>query len=880
LKDQFSVNGQRASANTFTVDGVSANFGAGPGFIPGAQTSGNLPGLTAFGTTQSLVSVDALQEFKIQTSGYAAEYGRQPGGQVSIATRSGTNDFHGSLFDYIRNDVFEANDWFANANRQPRPPLRQNDFGGTFGGPVLLPRFGQGGSQPWYNGRNRTFFFFSYEGLRLQLPKFALGNVPTVSLRQQVAAGLQPILNSFPLPNGRDLGNGFAESSASYSEPSSLDATSIRIDHAFNDKLTLFGRYNQAPSSTAARSIGNLSRSNSIAIKTKTLTLGLTALLSSRLTNELRINHSDNNAWNRIEHDTFGGAIPIARSVLVPSQYDFGSVSGGATFAVTGLSCACVPLVNLADNNVTSQRQFNIVDNVSYALGSHQLKFGVDFRRLTPLFTVNTYQTIFQYTTLQQLLNNRTGTSSINASIPTKPVFTNFSVFMQDTWKASRRLTLDLGVRWEVSPPPGEGNGNKPLAVTQINNFATMQLASRGSSLYRTTYNNFAPRIGAAYQFSQRPGRETVLRGGFGVFYDTGNDFTAAQSFSYPYGNIMRSLTNLQFPLDPSLVAPPAIPGLQATLTSPFPLLNAFDPNMKLPYTLQWNLASELSLGKSQVVTVSYVGAAGKRLLQRAQFLLTPINPLFTSVSLTTNNATSDYHALQAQFQRRLSRGLQALSSYTWSHALDEDSTSFTNRLALRGNADFDVRHNFTAAVTYDIPSPTKHNATNWVLRRWSVDTSFHAQSALPVDIVASFFTNPADGTRIAVRPNLIQAVPLYVADPAVPGGRRINRLAFSVPAANQSGSLGRNVLRGFPIWQIDFALRRQFHLTERLNLQLRAEAFNLFNHPNFGTIQTTLTAPNFGQATSLLNRQLRGLSSLYQIGGPRSMQFALKLQF
>ncbi len=208
---QFSVNGQRTDSNSFMVDGVSGNFGTAPNGNPAAQTGGNLPGLTTFGTTQSLVSVDAMQEFRVQTSTYAAEYGRQPGGQISIVTRSGTNEYHGSFFDYLRNDKFDANDWFANANRQPRPAERQNDFGGTFGGPVRLPG---------YNGHDRTFFFFSYEGLQLRQPKFALMNVPTLCLRGQgscaagqnpAAAALQPILNSFPLPNGRDLGNGLAE---------------------------------------------------------------------------------------------------------------------------------------------------------------------------------------------------------------------------------------------------------------------------------------------------------------------------------------------------------------------------------------------------------------------------------------------------------------------------------------------------------------------------------------------------------------------------------------------------------------------------------------------------------------------------------------------
>jgi hypothetical protein len=189
------------------------------------------------------------------------------------------------------------------------------------------------------------------------------------------------------------------------------------------------------------------------------------------------------------------------------------------------------------------------------------------------------------------------------------------------------------------------------------------------------------------------------------------------------------------------------------------------------------------------------------------------------------------------------------------------------------------VRHIFANAVTYDIPTPRGLGKANAIFSRWSIDTSLHAQSALPVDPIARTLTS-ADGTVINVRPNLIGGVPVYIDDPTVPGGRRINRAAFATPAAGQSGTLGRNILRGLPAWQIDFGLRRQFRLVEKLNLQFRAEAFNIFNHPNFGTIQTSLTAANFGQATNMLNRQLGGLSALYQIGGPRSFQFALKLQY
>src|SRR5260370_6675298 len=284
---QFSVNGQRPDANYFTVDGVSANIGisAASGFSQ--SESGSLPGLTATCGTNNLVSVDALQEFKIQTSTYAPEFGRTPGAQVQIVTRSGTNNFHLSLFEYFRNDALDANDWFANRAGLKRPPLRQNDFGGVFSGPILLPRFGESSRQPWYNGRNRTFFFFSYEGLRLRQPQTGITTVPSPNARQIAPINVQPFLNAFPRPNGRDLANNFSEFNATFSNPSRLNATSIRVDHAVNGKLTLFATYNHAPSETVIRSGSrNLDTLISTLFKTQTLTGGATLAINPTISNE------------------------------------------------------------------------------------------------------------------------------------------------------------------------------------------------------------------------------------------------------------------------------------------------------------------------------------------------------------------------------------------------------------------------------------------------------------------------------------------------------------------------------------------------------------------------------------------------------------------
>lgn len=868
---QFTVNGQRSDANSFMVDGVSANIGTSPGSFAGAQVSGNLPGLTALGTTQSLVSVDAMQEFRVQTSTYSAEFGRQPGGQISIVTRSGTNEFHGSLFDYLRNDIFDANDWFLNRGGQPKPKERQNDFGGTFGGPVVLPG---------YNGRNRTFFFFSYEGLRLRLPHFTLTNVPTLTLRQTAPAALQPLLNAFPQPNGTDLGNGLAEFSAGYSNPSSLDATSIRLDHALSQKWNLFGRYSRAPSENAPRNTLNLGESLNLRFRSQTATVGLTGTLTPQVGNDFRFNYSENVSSSQTAVDGLFGAAPISTDSVLPSQFVSRTSSFGFVLLFSGRTVVGLPQVILINGLLQNQHQVNLVDNLSYGVGAHRLKFGVDYRRLTPFNAQNTYSLIAFYLSQQNVLSNSSPFAGISVSLAPHPIYLNFSAYAQDTWKVSRRLTVNLGLRWDVNPAPGEANGNHPPAVMGFDNLATMQLAPRGTPMWNTTYNNFAPRIGMAYQLTQPTGWEMVIRGGFGVFYDAGNNQGSTVFGRFPF-TASRTAFGLAFPLSQTQAAPAPLPDL-SNLTPPFGTTNVFDPDLKLPYTLQWNVAVQQALGRNQVLTLSYVGAAGRRLLQQRQVSLSTINPNFTTVILTLNDATSGYNALQAQFQRRLSRGLQALASYTWSHALDEDSTDNGTILPVRGNASFDARHVFETAMTYDIPAPGQNRLLNAVFGYWSLDTSLHARSALPVDLVARQVTNPADGTLAAVRPNVIPGVPLYVDDPSVPGGRRINAAAFSIPPTGQFGDLGRNVVRGLGAWQVDLAVRRQFKLIEKLDLQFRAEAFNLFNHPNFGDVQTSLTAPNFGQATNMLNQQLSGaaLSQLYQIGGPRSLQFALKLLF
>jgi hypothetical protein len=885
---QFSVNGQRASSNYWMVDGVSANIGVSSGGTPGNGLGGALGSFSAQGGTNSLVSVDALQEFRILTSTYAPEFGRTPGGQISILTRSGTNQLHGTLFDYFRNDVLDANDWFANSKGLRKPEERQNDFGGTFSGPVF---------------KNRTFFFFSYEGLRLRLPRVGQTTVPDLLARANALPAIQPYLNAFPLPNGpEDPANpGAAQFNRSYSNKSTLDAYSLRIDHKLGDKLNVFGRFNYSPSSILVRGAGlsPLSLVSPSRITTQTTTLGAMWVPSSKVTNDLRFNYSRTSSESSSFLDTFGGAVPLTALPLpnpyTPqnAQFQFG------VFSLKG------PLIQIGRTADQLQRQFNVVDSLSVQRGTHSLKFGVDFRRLAPQFDPPKYAQAAQFSDVPSAEIGSVSFGTILASRNGTLLFRNLGVFAQDTWRILPRLTLTYGLRWDVDYAPSSIDGPSLAAAVNFNDPETLNLAPPGTPAFRTPYGNVAPRLGMAYQVSQSEKWQTVLRGGFGVFYDlvsseAGNGILSS---TYPFG--AQKVLFSDFPFADTAPPPITFAGSGSFAAS--------NPHLQLPYTLEWNVALEQALGKQQTISASYVGSAGRRLLQ-TEDLIAP-NPNVASAVLTINGATSDYEALQVQYQRRLSRGLQVVSSYSWSHSIDTASAgSFGsasntagpfNANVNRGSSDFDIRNGFSAAVTYDVPSLKINAVANAVLRGWSVQNILQARSATPVDISDGNFFVFNGGFFANVRPD-VTGKPFYLYGSQYPGGKAFNPAAFANPPATpagcvpgvdfpcnplRQGNLSRNALRGFGATQWDFAIHREFPIRESLKLQFRAEMFNILNHPNFGPPSGCfgLFCPTpFGLSNQMLGASLAGnagsgsgaFDPLYQIGGSRSIQVALRLTF
>lgn len=929
---QFSVGGQRSNANYFTVDGVSGNVGTSTNFQFYQQAGGTLPGLSIFGGTNTLASVDAVQEFRVQTSGYEAEYGRQPGGQIEIVTRSGTNDLNFTAFDYIRNDIFDANDFFDNRAGIPKRKLRQNDFGGVIGGPVFLARFGEG--TPFlYDGRDRTFFFVSYEGLRLVQPQPGIlqANVPSLAARANAPANLRAILNAFPLPNAARQAGDPVDTERyveALSYPSRVDATGVRIDHQLTKNVSLFGRYNTAPSNQVFRVFAN--QENYYASNIDTLTLGSTQIFSDKAVNDLRFNYSSSSGIFEFRGKETGGAVLPDDSLLFPSFVDRRNAAIGISLS-TQNNPAGIASANLTQGKTvgTKQRQLNILNTLSVVAGNQQLKFGVDYRRLKPKFDSRSIQISYTFGSAASRATGVPTAISVQAFPPNTDFYVqNFSAFAQDTWRVNNRLTLTGGLRWELNPPLG--GDNLPYAAAGLDNPLTATLAPRGTKQWNTDYKSFAPRVGIAYTLSEK--QNWVLRAGFGIYYDLGTG-TALRGFtSFPYSS-SRTLpaAQLAFPANEANLPPsPFLDSAQPPYASSFYF---FDKNLKLPLTRQWNISTEKGFGKNQTVTVSYVGAQGRRLLRNEQLrnyslgyaqsffgLTAPViavnpaifgpapailNSLTTAVgsdvSITRNATSSDYHALQAQYQRRLSRGLQILASYTFSKSTDDVSSETATGIPAgqidlnleRGRSDFNVPHNFTAAVSYDLPRLKTNSFVRAALNGWGVDTILRFRSGLPFSVI----TQNVDIFNIGTtrRVNVVSGVPLWIDDARAPGGRKLNSAAFVAPPPARQGNLERNSLQSFATRQVDLAVRRTFNLTESLRFQLRAEAFNVFNTANFNIPNSSCatvcgTFANFGEATTTLGRGLSGntgstqsgpsagFNSLYQIGGPRSLQFAVKI--
>jgi len=415
-------------------------------------------------------------------------------------------------------------------------------------------------------------------------------------------------------------------------------------------------------------------------------------------------------------------------------------------------------------------------------------------------------------------------------------------------------------------------------AWENVDNPSAIALAPSGTPVWNTTYGNVAPRIGVAYSLTRNG--DFVLRAGGGIFYDLGVGSAANLATAFP---------NFTFSAFPSVSVPisdatPFLPSI--SLQPPFPDVVAVAPNLKLPRSYQWNAALEKSWGGHQAISLTYVGQAGRDLL-RQEALFQP-NANFSGLfNLTRNDARSNYNALQLQYRRPLSTRLQALLNYTWSHSLDNASDDVVTGASLTvisaakdyASSSFDVRHSFAGAITYRVPTGAKSGPLALLTKDWSVDTVIVARSGFPFNaIVSSFF--PLISGNSPSRPDIVPGQPFWISNPTAPGGKSLNPSAFSKPSTIRQGTEGRNDIPGFGLTQVDLSVGRKLLFSERLNLQFRADAFNVLNHPNFTNPVGDIDVNTSLHSRQMLNQGLGGLNPLFQEGGPRSLQLSLKFSF
>ena len=834
---QFTVNGQRPNSHTFTVDGVSANTGVSGGGLPVQPTGGALPAMSAFGSLHSLVSLEALEEFHLQPATATPESGRLPGATVTLNSRSGSNDFHGSLAYSFRHELLDANDWFANRAGDRRAPLRMSDVGAALGGPLR---------------RDRTFFFFAYEGMRLRQPFAWRAPVPSTEVKQAAPAWVLPLLDFFPAPNGPVLAPGVAEWDGRNHRPSRLDTASLRVDHAWSPRATVFARYNVSPSASEFGS----TQVNRLDLRWRSFTSGLNLRPSPSVVVDLRMNASSARAdstWLQT-----GGA-PYDPCQLEPVTAYLLRIPGICDYLVR-LSIAGVGQATSGREGRRAQGQFQTVGTTALTLGAHSLRVGADYRRLSPSRRDATGALSIIAESLSDLIAGRNLWTASSGPQDTGTVLHELSLFAQDSWRISPRLTASYGLRWEYNPAPV----SRPPSYYLLPPNSLVTLLER--PLWPAAYRNFAPRAGLAWRLS--PAGRTVLRAAAGLYYDSslsiGTDLLNGGPFS------LSAYNNPKY--------------------APFSMLLSygFMPDLRLPVVEQWTAAVEHAIDGRQTVSAGYVGSAGRRLVRRE--MGGPGNSDVLWISLATNHGKADYHGLQLQYRRVLARGFQGFLSYTWSHSIDDSSSDSglywagagSTNARDRGSSDFDARHVLSAAFGYQLP-PRQGLAR--AIGGWALDGILRARTGFPVTVQSAehylgmAFVN-------AFRPDLVPGQVVWTGDPDVPGGRRLNPAAFRPAADGVQGGLGRNALSGPGMSQFDMALRRDFPVGGDRSLELRLEAFNALNHPNFADPVKFLDSPLFGQPASMLNLMMgsgspaSGLAPMFQTGGARSLQLTLRLRF
>jgi hypothetical protein len=923
----FSVNGARGRANNYLLDGTDMNDGYRND--PAINEGG------VFGTPATILPVESIAELRV-ASNFEAEYGRSAGAAVNIVTKSGSNSWHGSALEFFRNTDLNARNYF-NTVDQPQQPFHNNQFGGSLGGPIK---------------KDKTFFFLNYEGTRETgkeaspacVPTAAdiSANAPTPDDTSSINPVIQNLLALNPWPaatNSNDCYLNGGDTNAALATPISnrVDSAIVKIDHNINKDNLLTGRYYIGDSlqsfPLALVGGGLLPNYNTVTpTRVQLVSLSYVSVMSPSLINESRL------GWNRFAEGFFPqdrnfdpSTIGLVTIPNLPRQ-DFGLpvINVGSD---TGSSLAQLG-ADKGDPRARVDTNWHYIDNMSFKYGPNDIKFGYEYRRtsVSQIFD-RRFRGVLNFDTLGDFLaGNPDSDSSVMFAGNTNrnTVQNSHSLYIQDSSRITRRFTLNLGLRYDYNGIVAEKHG----FFTNIDPTTGFAFRPPGH-LYAPDYNNWAPRVSFAWDVTGRS--KTVLRGGYGIYYDAlshdllmghlpfGSSFAPGPAYGAFDG--IEQLSTFGGTIQPG----------QAIFTSGNGLADGFgiDPNIRTPYMQNYNLNLQQELGHHAVFQIGYVGSNGHK-LYRFRDINQPTPEAINQADLDCDCITSlrnfqnfnslfyiywqessgnsSYNSLQSSLRINDWHGVTSIFNYTWSHSIDDssdgedyvpnaaqpnDSTfEFTNR----GNSNFDVRHRFTWNFIYQFPN--RHGNWERLTNGWGLNGILTVQSGQPFHIILD--SDDFDGSgQFFSKPDVVGPIvynrkdPTHFLDlssfmvPCTPVAGGFDGFADGcTPGTRHFGNLGRNSLIGPNFRQFDFSIFKNTKITERLSLELRVEAYNLLNHPNFANP----LLPNFlveGDANGFAaNGHTQGFLPIgvtgdvgigYPIlgsGGPRSIQLAAKFTF
>jgi hypothetical protein len=854
-----TVPGSVQTTNQFqtSINGIPSTFGGSSVLVDGIDAgrvdlNGTSNVLGRIESRVNRVSMDSIQEVQVLEQNYSAQYGQAIGAVINPITKSGGNNLHGSIFEFFRNEGLDSEDYFAGKQK-----FRLNQFGGNVSGRLV---------------RDKLFFFTNYEGVRQTRGTFFRSLSPTQAFRNSMEARIRPTVDTIPLPTEPFIRMGettpdpnFGIFSIEKDGELREDTGSVKVDWMHTEKSQFSVRYNINDSVTEVPFGIGTDQTAPGDLRVQLFKLSHNYAISSNSVNEAAfgINH------NYTKPSAGSSTLPRFNFLFVDSSI---AAPGPAQF-----------------NQERTGTVYHFLDTFSFVKGNHSFKTGVDIRlnRRTALSVVQNSLVFFgleEFRTNQPFAISRGGHPELEFANE------NFSFFFQDDWKAHPRLSLNLGLRYDVSTVSREKEG-------RLQNFdlITKTYSPLGEKIHDMDTNNFGPRVGFAFDVFGN--QRTVLRGGYGIFYNR----ELPASFGSPHANTFHTedaniINSAFFNCPPFAIwgYPVTEQTFQCTVFAAFHIEKDLQTAMAQHWSL--NIQQDLGFGTLQV---GYVGNHVTHLLTdgvvsprniNRQDLGRPFSPNFGDVFVVGGYPQSNYNAMQVTFKRNLSKGLRFNANYTWGHAIDDVAGFFkdyqdpNNTRADRASSDSDIRHNFSLDAGYDIPFGDWWGGPNWLVNGWQLNTITQIRSGFPVNPtlkggVFGGFSN---------RPDLVPGVDTRCPNYSLPNCQ-FNRDAFVLPAsASGFGNAGRNILRGPGFAQVDFSIFKNTKLSENTSLQLRLEIFNLFDKANFadpsGGYDRDPALPDslrpgafFGQSIATVGNQLGGLLGF---GGPRQIQLSARFNF